>query len=60
MNSNLKDNIPPEKKSGIDNCKDCKKIHIGKAERDLESRIKELFRNNKNEEIEKSAVVAHV
>ena len=62
LNSNLKDNIPPEKKSGIYqiNCKDCKKIYIGKTNIDLETRVKEHFRNIKNGEIEKSAVAAHV
>ena len=49
LNSNLKDNIPPEKKSGIYqiNCKDCEKIYIGKTKRDLETRVKEHFRNVK-------------
>ena len=62
MNSNLNDNILPENKSGIYqiNCKDCEKIYIGKTKRDLETRVKELFRNIKNGEIEKSAVAASV
>ena len=62
MNSNLKDNISPEKKSGIYqiNCKDCKRIYIGKTKRDLGTRVKEHFINIKNGEIETSAVAAHV
>ena len=64
MNSNLKDNIPPEKNSGIYqiNCKDCEKIYIyiGKTKRNLKTRVKEHFRNIKNGEIEKLAVAAHV
>ena len=62
MNSDLKDNIPSEKKSGIYqiNCKDCEKIYIRKTKRDLETRVKEHFRNIKNGEIEKSAIAAHV
>ena len=59
MNSNLKDNIPPEKKLSIYQI-NCKKIYIGKTKRDLETRNKENFRNIKNGEIEKSAVAAHV
>ena len=61
MNGNLKDNILPEKKSGIYliYCKDCKKIYIGKTKRDLETRIKTL-RGIENGKIEKSAVAAHV
>ena len=49
MNYNLKDNISPEKKSGIYQitCKDCEKIYIGKTKRDLETRVKEHFRNIK-------------
>jgi GIY-YIG catalytic domain. len=49
LNFNLKDNIPPQKKSGIYriNCKDCKKIYIGKTQRDLETKVKEYFRNIK-------------
>ena len=49
LNSNLKDNIPPEKKSGIYQiiCKDCEEIYLGKTKRDLETRIKEHFRNIK-------------
>ena len=51
-----------EKKSGIYqiNCKDCEKIYIGKTKINLESRVKEHFRNIKNGEIEKSAIAAHV
>ena len=62
LNSNLKDNIPPEKKSGTYqiNCKDCEKIYIGKAKRNLETRVKKHFRNIKNGEIEKSAIATHV
>ena len=35
FNSNMKDHISPENKSGIYqiNCKDCEKIHIGKKKR---------------------------
>ena len=53
----MKDNIPPEKKSGIYqiNCKDCEKI-----KGNLETRVKEHFRNIKNGEIGKSAIAAHV
>jgi hypothetical protein len=42
LNSNLKDNNPPEKKSGIYqiNYKDCEKIYIGKTKRNLETRVK--------------------
>ena len=52
LNSNLKDNIPPENKSGIYqiNCKDCKKIYIGKTKRNLETRVKEHFRYIKMEQ----------
>jgi GIY-YIG catalytic domain. len=51
LNSNLKDNIPPEKISGIYqiNCKDCEKINIGKTKRNLETRVKKHFRNIKME-----------
>ena len=58
----MKDNIPPEKKSGIYqiNCKDCEKIYIGKTKRDLETRVKDTLKILKNGEIEKSAVAAHV
>ena len=58
----MKDNILPEKKSGIYqiNCKDCEKIYIGKTKRNLETKVKEHFRNIKNGKIEKSAVAAHV
>ena len=35
-------------------------IYIGKTKRDLETSIKEHFRNIKNGEIENSAVAAHV
>ena len=54
LNSNLKDNIPPEKKSEIyqTNCKDCEKIYIEKTKRNLETRVKEHFKNIKNGEIE--------
>ena len=49
LNSKLKDNIPPENKSGIYqiNCKVCEKIYIGKTKRNLETRVKEHFRNIK-------------
>ena len=52
--SNLKDNIPPENKSGIYqiNCKDCEKIYIGKTKINLETRVKEHFRSIRNGEIE--------
>ena len=62
LNSKLKDSIPPENKAGIYqiNCKDCEKIYIGKTKRNLETRVKEHFRNIKNGEIEKSAIAAHV
>jgi GIY-YIG catalytic domain. len=62
LNSNLKVNIPPEKKSGIYqiSCKDCDKIHIGKTKINLETRVKEHFRYIKNGEIEKLAIAAHV
>ena len=45
LNSNLKNNIPPEKKSGIYqiNCKDCEKIYIGKKKRNLETRVKDTL-----------------
>ena len=58
----MKDNIPPANKAGIYqiNCKDCKKIYIGKTKRNLETRVKEHFRNINNGEIEKSAIAAHV
>ena len=58
LNSNLKDYIPPQKKSGIYqiDCKDCEKLYMGKTKRELGTRVKEHFRNIKNEEIEKSAV----
>ena len=58
----MKDNILPEKKSGIYqiNCWDFEKIYTQKRRRDLETRVKEHFRNIKNGEIEKSAVAAHV
>ena len=42
------------------NCKDCEKIYIGKPKRNLETRVKEHFRNIKNGEIEKLAIAAHV
>ena len=62
LNSYLK--IPPEKKTGMFqiNCKDCKKIYrfIGKTKWDLETRVKEHFRDIKNGEIEKSAVAEYV
>ena len=58
-NSNLKDNNPPEKKSGIYQI-NCKKIHIGKTNKDFETRVKEHFRNRKTGEIENSAVAGHV
>ena len=35
-------------------------IYIGKTKRDLETGVKELFRNIKNGEIEKSATAAYV
>ena len=38
----------------------CVCVCIGKTKRDLESRVKEHFKNIKNGEIEKSAVAAHV
>ena len=62
MNSNLKDNILPEKKSGIyqNNCKDCEKIYIRNTKRNLETRVKEHFTIIKNWEIEKLAVAANV
>ena len=62
LNSDLKDNIPSEKKSGIYqiNSKVCEKIYIGKTKRNLETRVKEHFRNIKNGEIEKIAEAAHV
>ena len=43
LNSNLKENIPPEKKSGIYqiNCMDCENIYVGKTKRDLETSVKE-------------------
>ena len=48
---NLKNNIPLEKKSGISqiNCKDYKKTYIGTTKGDLETRVKEHFRNIKKE-----------
>ena len=57
----MKDNIRPEKKSGIYQigCKDCEKIYIGKVKRIFETRVKDHFRNIKNGEIEKSAIEAH-
>jgi GIY-YIG catalytic domain. len=47
----LKDNIPPEKKSGIYQikCKDCEKIYIGKTKIDLKTKVKGHFRNIKME-----------
>ena len=42
------------------NCKDCEKIYIRKTKRNLETRVKEHFRNIKNGEIEKLAIAAHV
>ena len=53
-NYNLKHNISPKKKSSIYqiNCKDCKKIYIEETKRDLETRVKEHFRNIKSGEIE--------
>ena len=59
LNSNLKDNIPPKRKSEIYQI-NCKNIYIGKTKSDLETRLKALFRNIKNGEIEKSAVAAHI
>ena len=58
----MKDHIPPEKKPSIYqiNCKDYEKIYIRKTKRDLETRLKEHFRNIKNGEIEKSAVTAYL
>ena len=51
-----------ENKAGIYqiNWKDCEKIYIGKTKRNLETRVKEHFRNIKNGEIEKSAIAAHI
>ena len=54
FNSNLKDHILPEKKLGI------YQINCKKTKRDLETSVKEHFRDIKNGEIEKSAVAAHV
>ena len=56
LNSNLKDHIQPEKKSGIYqiNCKDCKKIYIYRKDK------KRFGNQSKNGEIEKSTVSAHV
>ena len=48
LNSNLKGNIPPEKKK-IRHLSDQLQ---GKTKRDLETRVKEHFRNTKNREIE--------
>ena len=55
MNSNLKDNIPPENKSGIYqiNCKDCEKIYIGNTQINLETRVKEHIKNIKVEKQKK-------
>ena len=49
----------PEKKSGIYQI-NCKNVYIGKTKRDSETRVKEHFRNIKNEEIEKSEVAEHL
>ena len=37
LNSNMKDHIPPEKKSGIHQikCKDCEQIYTGKTKKEI-------------------------
>ena len=58
---NNKDKIPTEKKSGIYkiNCKECQKSYKGKTKCNLETKVKEHFRNVKYKDIEKSAVAYH-
>ena len=58
----MKNRIPPEEKLGIYqiNCKDCEKIYTGKTKRNLETGVKELFRNVKNGKILISAVTVHI
>ena len=41
------------------NCKDCYKCYIGQTRRNIETRMKEYFRNIKSFQIDKSAVAAH-
>ena len=54
----MKECIPPEKIGIYEiNCKDCEKIYIGKRQWDLETMVKEHFRNIK---IERSLVAANV
>ena len=49
LNTNTKDKIPVENKSGVYqiNCKECDKIYIGKTKMNLKTRTKEHFRNIK-------------
>ena len=59
LNSNMKDHILPEKKSGIYQifCRDFEKLYIGNTNRNLQTREKEYFRNKIKGEIEKSAII---
>ena len=62
MGNTFKDIVFFQKKWDIYqiNSKNCDKIYIGKTKRELETGVKQHFRNTKNGDIEKSAVAAHV